>query len=79
MLISIGALLIALGIILSRYSTTRISRDTIVNETFHLDPGSYRWYCTPRISFEADRVAIYINVLSGYGGINFYVIAEPFV
>jgi len=59
MLISIGALLIALGIILYGYSTAIVSRDTIVNETFHLDPGFYRWYCTSRISFEFDRVAIY--------------------
>jgi len=76
MLISIGAILIVLGILLSGYSIARVSRDTIVNETFHLDPGSYRWYCTPRIPFEADRVVIYINVLSGYGGISFYAIAE---
>jgi len=76
MLISIGALLIALGIILPRYSTARVSRDVIVNETFYLDPGPYRWCCTSRIPFDADRVAIYINVLSGYRGISFYAIAE---
>jgi len=74
--ISIGAILIVIGIILYGYSTPGVSRDTIVNETFHLDPGSYRWYCTPKIPFEADRVAIYINVLSGYGGISFYAMAE---
>jgi len=75
-LISIGAILIDLGILLSRYSTAGVSRDTIVNETFYLGSGSYRWYCTPKIPFEADRVVIYINVLSGYGGINFYAMAE---
>jgi len=53
-----------------------VSRDTVANETFHLDPGFYRWYCTPKIPFDADRVIIYINVLSGYGGISFYAMPE---
>jgi len=42
MLISVGAILIILGMLLSQYPTTGVTRDTIVNETFYLGSESYR-------------------------------------